>query len=232
MKLFFFTGAGVSAESGIPTYRDSDNGLWYNYKVEEVATHYAWQENPAKVLEFFNMMRKKLDDYKPNQAHNWIAELGKHHTVVVVTQNIDDLHEQAGSHNVIHLHGCLKNKKHSHPFKKAILHPYDGDIKIGDLDPDYGTQFRPDVVLFGESVPYMGTAARHVDESDALIIIGTTLEVFPAANIVNFFLHDKKPIFYIDPAPNPGYGDEITYIEKKASEGILDVIKALETLNK
>jgi NAD-dependent deacetylase len=231
MKVFFFTGAGISAESGIPTYRDA-NGLWYDYKVTEVATQQAWLNNPKKVLDFFNMMRKRLNEHEPNAAHLWIAELSKKHEVVVVTQNVDDLHERAGSPNVIHLHGCLRNKRTSNVNRRPILYPYDSDINIGDLDPDYGAQFRPDVVLFGEDVDNMVQAIKQVDDSDALVIVGTTLEVFPAARLVQYFLHDRKPVYYIDPNPNDEYGSRINYIQKSATEGVLDLASELEKLTK
>lgn len=233
MKLYFFTGAGVSAESGIPTYRDVVDGLWYNHKIEDVATSKALQKDPQRVFDFFNAMTKRLREHEPNAAHVAIAELEKKHSVVVVTQNVDDLHEQAGSTNVIHLHGNLSQMRSTPKLgrSKTQYYPYDRDIKIGDLADD-GTQLRPHVVLFGEQVPNMIRAKNEIDDSDALVIVGTTLEVFPASSIVECFLHDRKPIYYIDPNPNQDYRDRINYIAKKASEGMLELNERIEAIGK
>lgn len=233
MKLYFFTGAGVSAESGIPTYRDAVDGLWYNHKIEDVATHQALVKNPQRVYDFFNAMSKKLKDHEPNSAHIAIAELEKEHDVVVVTQNVDDLHERAGSTKVIHLHGNLSQMRSSPRIGRGRTqyYPYDKDIKVGDLAED-GTQLRPHVVLFGEQVPNMLAAQNQIDDSDMLIIIGTTLDVYPAASVVECFLHDRKPVYYID--PNPKFDidhvkQHVNYITKKATEGIVEFV---ETFNK
>jgi NAD-dependent deacetylase len=227
MKILVFTGAGVSAESGIPTYRDTD-GLWYEHKVEDVATAHALAKKPQKVYDFFNMMRKKLDDHQPNEAHIALADLQKEHEVVIITQNVDDLHERAGSERVIHLHGCLRNMRTSK--NPPLYYPYDVDIKVGMKDIKQKSQLRPDVVLFGESVPSFNEATRAMDGSNVLVVIGTTLDVYPAAGIVDIFSRFETPIFYIDPRPNFDHGNRITYIQKKATEGMADLVEALRKI--
>lgn len=227
MKIYVFTGAGVSAESGIPTYRDTD-GLWYNHKVEEVATVQALNKNPQKVFDFFNVMRKKLDEHQPNAAHTVLAELEKQHEVVIVTQNVDDLHERAGSTRVIHLHGELRTMRNSK--KHPLYYPYDRDIKVGDKD-EFGSQLRPHVVLFGESVPNYNEALRAADGANVLLVIGTTLDVYPAASLVTLFSRFETPIFYIDPNPNRDtILGSVTYITQKASLGILEFVAALSKM--
>ena len=228
MKIYFFTGAGISQASGIPTYRDVNDGLWYNHKIEEVATAAALQKNPQKVFDFFNEMRKKMAEYGPNPAHMLISAAESDYDVIVVTQNVDDLHEQAGSSNVIHLHGSIGQMR-STPKRFAWqpkYYPYDRDIKVGDMAED-NTQLRPHVVLFGEPVPNMTKAMKHIDDSDMLIIVGTSLEVHPAASLVECFLHDRKPVYYIDPNPNEDYGHQVRYIREKAADGLFQLFQEL-----
>lgn len=234
MKITFITGAGVSTESGIPTYRDSDNGLWLDYKVDEVATHKGWKDNPEKVLSFHNMARTKLLDIKPNKAHINIAELSKEHDVWVITQNIDTLHEQAGSEKVLHLHGNIQLMKSSDPLNTE-KYPYDKDIKLGDLAPD-GNQLRPDVVLFGEGVPAFSEATLKIARADIVVVIGTSLQVYPAADLLEYCKMGAA-IYIIDPSDDvvlslsiskPSF---IEHIKKPATTGIIDFIKKLNKPN-
>lgn len=229
MKLYFLTGAGVSAESGIPTYRDAVDGLWYNHKIEDVATAEAIENNPQYVYDFFNMMRKKMGDHAPNSAHEAIAELEKYHDVIVVTQNVDTLHEQAGSTKVLHLHGNLSQMRAT-KWTKTKYYPYDRDINVGDKCPVLNAQLRPDVVLFGEAVPMLD-AANEVDDADMLIVVGTSLYVYPAAGIVQMFLHDRKPVYYVDPNPSDEIQEytAIHFVKKTATEGMKELLEELTT---
>jgi len=195
-KIVFLTGAGISAESGVQTFRDSD-GTWENHSVEEVATPRGWKENRQKVLDFYNARRKQLHTVEPNQAHLIIAELERDHDVVVITQNVDDLHERAGSTNIIHLHGELRKMCSSQDTSKTL--PYDEDIKLGDKHED-GSQLRPFVVWFGEDVPLIPQAAAEIRKADVLVIVGTSLEVYPAAGLMKY-ARATCELYYIDPAP-------------------------------
>lgn len=214
-KLVFLTGSGISAESGIKTFRDSD-GLWENYKIEEVASINAWYENPELVLDFYNMRRRDAANVKPNDAHKTLADLEQYFDVHIITQNVDDLHERAGSSKVLHLHGQL-NKMRSEKDTKNLF-DYNQDLKIGDLAPD-GNQLRPHIVWFGESVPEMDNAAYLVQEAEILVVIGTSLSVYPAAGLIQFAQSDC-PIFIIDPKiPYIENTKQIIPIEAKAVEG-------------
>jgi NAD-dependent deacetylase len=218
MKITFITGSGVSQESGIPTYRDTSDGLWMNYDIEKVSTAEAWINDPATVLEFHNLIRKKLDEVKPNDAHRIIADLSlaDGHDVWVVTQNVDDLHERAGSPNVLHLHGQLRQSRSS--VNPALVFPYDKDIEIGDEAPD-GSQLRPNVVWFGEDVPAMGIAALKVARADVVVVVGTSLAVYPAAGLLEY-VRDTARIFVIDPAAL----DEFDISLARAKTGIVDPV--------
>lgn len=195
-KLVVLTGAGISAESGLKTFRDSD-GLWEGYKVKDVATLEGWYKNPALVLDFYNQRRKQLKDAIPNAAHKILAELENDFDVHIITQNVDNLHEQAGSKNIIHLHGELlkvrscKNENH--------IMEWHHDLVIGDVDPS-GQQLRPHIVWFGEQVPAMEEAIHITQQADYFAVIGTSLQVYPAAGLIS---HTKKqtPLYYIDPKP-------------------------------
>lgn len=214
-KIVFLTGSGISAESGIKTFRDSD-GLWENYKIEEVASINAWYENPKLVLDFYNMRRKDAANTMPNNAHKTITNLEKYFDVHIITQNVDDLHERAGSSKVLHLHGQL-NKMRSVKNSENLF-DYNKDLKIGDLAPD-GGQLRPHIVWFGESVPEMENAANIVQEAEILVVIGTSLSVYPAAGLIQF-AHSECPIYIIDPKiPYLESTKQITPIEAKAVEG-------------
>lgn len=223
-KIAIFSGAGVSAESGLKTFRDHD-GLWEEFSIYEVATPEAWQENPEKVLEFYNRRRKQIIEAIPNAAHIAIAALEKHFEVSVITQNIDNLHEKAGSTEVIHLHGEI-SKSQSHIDPKEI-YELDGELlSIGEKD-SYGFQLRPHVVWFGEPVLQLEIARQKVMECDALIIVGTSLNVYPAASLI----HLTKATclkFIIDPAQiTLDHVKNLKYIRAKASEGLPIVVERL-----
>lgn len=218
-KVVVLTGAGISAESGISTFRDS-NGLWENHDIMEVASPEGWQNNPELVLNFYNLRRRQLKEVQPNSAHYFLKELEKKFEVVVITQNVDDLHERAGSSQVIHLHGELK-KVRSEKSEDLIL-DWEEDIQLGDLAED-GAQLRPHIVWFGEMVPMMEKAIEEVSDADIMLVIGTSLQVYPAASLIDFIEYGK-PIYVIDPnsvaIPN---NPAIKVIQKTATQGVLEL---------
>lgn len=194
-RLIVFTGAGISAESGIPTFRGSD-GLWENYRIEDVATPEAWERDPDLVLEFYNQRRKGVLEALPNAGHAQIAQWQKDFDVTVITQNIDDLHERAGSKDVVHLHGEIrKSRSTSHPH---LIYPIDGWQLLRGDNCEMGSQLRPHIVWFGEEVPMLGVAASIVEEADIFIVVGTSLQVYPAAGLIH---HAWKAVkkFIVDP---------------------------------
>lgn len=193
-NLVVLSGAGISAESGISTFRDA-GGLWEGHEVMQVASPQGWAENPQLVLTFYNQRRRQLFEVAPNPAHDAIAQLQAHYRVTVITQNVDDLHEQAGSHNVIHLHGQLKSVRSENNPEMSYF--WEDDLHLGDLADD-GAQLRPDIVWFGEDVPLLPEAANLVSEADVLLIIGTSLQVYPAAGLINYATADCE-IYYIAP---------------------------------
>ena len=196
-KIVVLSGAGMSAESGIKTFRDSD-GLWENYRIEEVATPEAWRSNPALVQEFYNMRRKNVLEAQPNGAHRFLAGLEKDFEVKIVTQNIDDLHERAGSRQVMHLHGNIRLAKSSGPDPEARYYPVEGwELKMTDRC-EAGYILRPHVVWFGEAVPLLDQAAETCLGADILIVIGTSLQVYPAANLIHYTKRDCLKII-VDP---------------------------------
>jgi NAD-dependent deacetylase len=195
-KITILTGAGVSAESGIATFRDS-NGLWENHRVEDVASPEGFAHAPELVLSFYNLRRAQLHTVQPNEGHRLIAALEADYAVTVVTQNIDDLHERAGSTNIIHLHGELLKARPA--AGDGFIVDWPGDIKLGDTD-DKGVQMRPHIVWFGEHVPEIENAARVVLQADLIIIVGTSMQVYPAAGLVGY-ADDSVPVIYIDPKP-------------------------------
>jgi len=200
-KLIVFSGAGMSAESGISTFRDS-NGLWENYSIEEVATPEAWKLNPQKVQEFYNMRRKEIIKVAPNRAHQLIALLEKHYNVKIITQNIDDLHERAGSSEVFHLHGNIRFAKSSGPKQEQKFYPIEGDsldLK-GDVCDD-GFPLRPHVVWFGEDVPMYEKVVPIIEEADVFIVIGTSLNVYPAAGLIHY-CNPRAQKILVDPNAN------------------------------
>ncbi|RYE01334.1 MAG: NAD-dependent deacylase [Sphingobacteriales bacterium] len=220
-KLVVLTGAGISAESGLKTFRDSD-GLWEGYDLEEVATPRAWRKNPELVLEFYNMRRRNVREAAPNEAHRILAELEQHFDVAIVTQNIDDLHERAGSTNILHLHGeILKMRSEA---DETLVYPIEGDIRLGDTAKD-GAQLRPDIVWFEEPVPRITEAARIVSRADIFLIVGTSLVVYPAAGLTDYVPHGK-PRFIVDKKVPVTGMPNLTVIEKPATEGMRE-LKAL-----
>ena len=216
-QIVVFTGAGVSAESGIKTFRDS-GGLWEEYKVEDVATPAAWNKDPALVLRFYNERRKQVIETKPNEAHYAIARLQEKFDVCVVTQNIDDLHERAGSKNILHLHGEILKARSS--ADAALIVPLKHwEMKMGDLCAK-GSQLRPHIVWFGENVPNYELGVNICNRADLFIIIGTSLNVYPAAGIVHYVPGDA-PKFLIDPNDVPANTIEnLTIIKQKAGAGM------------
>ena len=223
-KVVVLTGAGVSAESGLKTFRDED-GLWYNYRVEEVATLEAWESNHELVLEFYNQRRKQLYEVSPNAAHYALAKLEEKYDVHIITQNVDDLHERAGSGKVLHLHGELKKVRST--IDPDLVYELDGwELKSGDRC-EKGSQLRPHVVWFGEPVPNIMKAAELVSEADICIIIGTSMQVYPAAGLVAY-VKKENPMYYIDPKPaHVGWMANFVQIQKKASEGVPELVERL-----
>lgn len=217
------TGAGISAESGLKTFRDSD-GLWMGYNIEDVATPRAFARNPQLVLDFYNMRRRDVAAAEPNAAHTGLAKLEEKYKVTIVTQNIDDLHERGGSANIIHLHGEIF-KMHSvgnpeHPLEVR------GDIEVGDLGED-GTQLRPHIVWFEEPVPMISVAAQVMMQADIFVLVGTSLQVYPAAGLIDY-VGDEVPKYILDRRiPTVGHYKNIHLIEKPATEGIQDLMKIL-----
>ncbi len=224
-KLVVLSGAGISAESGIKTFRDSD-GTWENYSIYEVATPEGWRKNPQLVLDFYNKRRRDLDNVHPNDAHKALVDLEKHFDVHIITQNVDDLHERAGSTNVLHLHGELKKMRSDiQPHNEYRAVPYDKDIKLGDLALD-GGQFRPHIVWFNEDVPDMMKAAEIASEADILVVVGTSLNVYPAASVLTI-VPDECEIYAIDPKMPDGLPEHVTCIKATATEGMKDLLKYL-----
>lgn len=215
-KIVVLSGAGVSAESGISTFRDS-NGLWENYNVEDVASIDGWYRNPELMIDFYNARRRELEHCQPNDAHKIIAELEQQYEVVVVTQNVDNLHERGGSSHVIHLHGEL-TKACSERGKRCVEDIGYRDIKYGEKAADGGI-LRPFIVWFGESVPLLEDAAAHVQTADILIIIGTSLNVYPAAGLL-YYAPAGIPIYVIDPKEVQPIRREVIFIKEKATEGM------------
>ena len=223
-KLIVLTGAGISAESGLKTFRDSD-GLWEGFNVYEVATPNGFRTDPKLVLDFYNMRRRDVAKASPNAAHIGLAELEKEFDVQIITQNIDDLHERAGSKNVLHLHGEIFKMRSVKNNTKT--YPIDGDIHVGDLAED-GSQLRPFIVWFEEPVPMIEEAAKLVAAADIFVVIGTSLQVYPAAGLVNY-AERNIPKFIIDKKiPYTSSLQNLTVIEKGAGEGINILIEKLK----
>ena len=215
-KIVVLTGSGISAESGLKTFRDS-GGLWEGHDVMSVASPEGWQKDPKLVLEFYNERRRQCKEAKPNQAHTLLAELEKNFKVNIITQNVDDLHEKAGSSKVLHLHGeLMKMRSEDYP---NINYDCESDIKLGDLCGN-GSQLRPAIVWFGEAVPAMEEAIPIVQQADILVIIGTSMVVYPAAGLINF-IQDQIPVYLIDPKlPEVSSQFNATKIEMSATRGM------------
>ncbi|OJK08241.1 NAD-dependent protein deacylase [Acinetobacter baumannii] len=228
-KLVVFSGAGMSAESGISTFRDS-NGLWENYDIQQVATPEAWERNPALVQRFYNERRKNILEAQPNEAHQYIAKLQDYYDVQVITQNIDDLHERAGSQNVLHLHGNIRLAKSSGPDAQYTTQFYEVNGWKLDLEQDFcpdGYPLRPHVVWFGEAVPAYEEAIRLVQSADIFIVIGSTLSVYPVAALVHEIPHYTKA-YYIDPqADHSRVPPQYKLLNMMATEGMYELFHQL-----
>lgn len=228
-NLVVLTGAGMSAESGISTFRDSD-GLWKRYPVEQVATPEGYAANPKLVIDFYNERRKQLLEVKPNRGHELLAELEQNFNVTIITQNVDNLHERAGSTHVVHLHGELTKVTSSYqpnnPNYIKELKPEQYEVKMGDTAED-GSQLRPFIVWFGEAVPMIETAIHYTEQADIFVIIGTSLNVYPAAGLLNYVPYGV-PVYLIDPKEvKISSGRQVNVIRKGASEGVYELKKIL-----
>lgn len=226
-KLVVLTGAGMSAESGISTFRDSD-GLWEHYKVEDVATPEGFAANPELVLQFYNERRKQLLEVLPNDGHMGLAALEEMFDVRIITQNIDNLHERAGSTHVLHLHGeLMKVRSTGYPYKQYELTPEHPEIHVGDKAED-GYQLRPHVVWFGESVPNIEPAIRLAEAADIFVVIGTSLNVYPAAGLLHY-VHPEIPVYLIDPKDVPVLRKDVRFIRAGASAGVKQLAEILKS---
>ena len=230
-RIAVLTGAGVSAESGLGTYRDN-GGLWDNYDPYEVASIDGWYRNPGKVLDFYNMQREHLKEVKPNEAHKLIAELEKKYRVDVITQNVDNLHERAGSTHVVHLHGEVTKVRPENCFndadgfsEKQVFDVGYGRVSLGDKAPN-GVQLRPHIVFFGEAVPKLMEAIDLVSRADIVLIVGTSLSVYPAASLYRY-APDEAPIYVVDPKPVPLHDRRMEQLEMVATEGMKELYSRL-----
>lgn len=216
-KIVVLTGAGMSADSGIKTFRDAD-GLWEGHDVMEVASPYGFARNPAVVLDFYNQRRRQLLEVAPNPGHKFLVELEKHFNVTIITQNIDDLHERAGSSRVLHLHGELFKVRSTGDTTMVL--EWKKDLNLGDRCPK-GYQLRPHIVWFGEEVPLLSEASRITETADILIIIGTSMQVYPAAGLLNY-ARPGIPKYFIDPKPNINASDfvNLKIIQNTAAKGV------------
>lgn len=216
-KIVVLTGAGMSAESGVSTFRDA-NGLWENHDIMDVASPEGWKRNPALVLDFYNKRRAQLKEVKPNRGHEILAELEKNFDIEIITQNVDNLHERAGSTNVLHLHGEL-TKVRSTMNENHILN-WTEDLHLGDVDYN-GNQLRPHIVWFGEPVPAIEQAIEIIKDADIVLIIGTSLQVYPAAGLMHY-AKSHVPVYYIDPNPATIYelANPLEVLDMSASEGL------------
>jgi NAD-dependent deacetylase len=222
-RLVVLSGAGVSAESGIKTFRDS-NGLWEEYDIYEVASPQGWQKNPALVLEFYNLRRKDVSTAQPNAAHLGLAQLQDKYDVRIITQNIDDLHERAGSQHVLHLHGQIFQMRSV--LDEERIYPITEDIKLGDLAAD-GGQLRPHIVWFGEAVPMIEVALKEVLQADIFVVVGTSLNVYPAAGLLDYVGPNVAKYVIDKSIPAVSNIQELHCIEKPATEGVAELIKLL-----
>ncbi|MBK8966976.1 MAG: NAD-dependent deacylase [Lewinellaceae bacterium] len=225
-KLIVLTGAGISAESGISTFRDA-GGLWEQYRIEDVATPQAWQRDPELVLRFYNQRRQQLYTVEPNPGHTALVELEQAFDVHVITQNVDDLHERAGSRQVLHLHGELRKvRSEGHP---DLVYEHTGDVQLGDCC-DRGYQLRPHIVWFGEEVPMLLPAAQLASEAAVFLIIGTSLQVYPAAGLMAY-APQHIPYYYVDPAPQLNWElqqmPNLTVLAEPASTGVPKLVREL-----
>lgn len=221
-KIVILSGAGISAESGLKTFRDSD-GLWEGHNVMEVATPQGWKTNQELVLQFYNERRKQLLEVQPNEAHKALVQLENKYDVHIITQNVDDLHERAGSSQVMHLHGELLKVRSTTDM--TLIYEWNVDLKTGDLC-EKGAQLRPHIVWFGEDVPLLEKAATIVSQADYLIIVGTSMQVYPAASLVNYTRNDTH-IFFVDPNPSISASDQLTIYAENATSGLKKITEQL-----
>lgn len=223
-KIVVLTGAGISAESGLKTFRDAD-GLWEGHDVYEVASPEGWYRNKSLVLDFYNQRRRQLLEVLPNEAHIALSTLEKRYEVAIITQNVDDLHERGGSSKVIHLHGELLKSRST--IDDNLVYECKTDIKLGDCC-EKNSQLRPHIVWFGEQVPMLDIAAKITAQADMLFIIGTSMQVYPAANLINF-AHQSIPKFFIDPKPaiHQNSFQNLTILAEKATVGVPLIVKQL-----
>lgn len=225
-RLVVLTGAGMSAESGIATFRGA-GGLWNNERVEDVATPEAFHRNPQKVLDFYNYRRKELFKVEPNDGHRILGKLEDKFDVRIITQNVDNLHERAGSSNVLHLHGELMKARSTDGSDEVYeLYQENPEIHVGDKCPN-GYQLRPHIVWFGEAVPEIENAVIEVEQADILLIIGTSLQVYPAAGLINY-APNNVPIYLIDPNEVSLHNNRVTVIQKGASEGMREFVDRMK----
>ena len=216
------SGAGISAESGIKTFRD-DNGLWEGHDVMEVASPQGWENNQELVLDFYNKRRRQLKTVQPNPAHEALVKLEEKYHVDIITQNVDDLHERAGSSQVTHLHGELFKVRST--FDEDLILDWKDDLNLGDFC-EHNSQLRPHVVWFGEQVPMLEIAVSIVEKADLLIIVGTSMQVYPAASLMHY-APEHTPVYFIDPNPSINSSDKIEVIAEKASVGLVELVDRL-----
>jgi NAD-dependent deacetylase len=220
--IVILTGAGISAESGLKTFRESD-GLWEGHDIMEVASPQGWKRNMGKVLDFYNQRRRQLLQVSPNEAHKALVKLEDKYKVSIVTQNIDDLHERAGSTRVIHLHGELLKVRST--FDEDLILDWKNDLQIGDFC-EHNHQLRPHIVWFGEAVPMFPKAVELVENADILIIVGTSMQVYPATALLDY-LNNETPVYFIDPRPNISSAKNLTIIAEKATKGVVQLVESI-----
>lgn len=221
-KLVVLSGAGISAESGVKTFRDY-NGLWENHRIEDVASPEGFQRNPQMVLDFYNARRKQLQEVKPNEAHLLLAKLEEYFEVHIITQNVDDLHERGGSSRIIHLHGELKKARPIDSESETIV--WEKDLNLGDLNSK-GVQLRPHIVWFGEMVPEMDQAVKIAETADIFLVIGTSMQVYPAASLIQF-IPDHCEVFVIDPNLDQNFLAADHFLKTSATDGMRKLIEIL-----
>ena len=221
-KLIVLSGAGISAESGVKTFRDS-NGLWENHRIEDVASPEGFQRNPQMVLDFYNARRKQLQKVEPNEAHLLLAKLEEYFEVHIITQNVDDLHERGGSSRIIHLHGELKKARPIDSESETIV--WEKDLNLGDLNSK-GVQLRPHIVWFGEMVPEMDQAVKIAETADIFLVIGTSMQVYPAASLIQF-IPDHCEVFVIDPNLDQNFVAADHFLKTSATDGMRKLIEIL-----
>ena len=221
-KLVVLSGAGISAESGVKTFRDS-NGLWENHRIEDVASPEGFQRNPQMVLDFYNARRKQLQEVEPNEAHLLLAKLEEYFEVHIITQNVDDLHERGGSSRIIHLHGELKKARPIDSESETIV--WEKDLNLGDLNSK-GVQLRPHIVWFDEMVPEMDQAVKIAETADIFLVIGTSMQVYPAASLIQF-IPDHCEVFVIDPNLDQNFVAADHFLKTSATDGMRKLIEIL-----